>query len=101
MAGFADALSRETEVKVTVARRSGGTLELLPMYGLKTVWFRDFERAGSLELSVGNERTKAVPRVLRNAASVEEVKGRFGKKYGAGEVRKYYPTSEVALKVEL
>ncbi len=76
-------------------------LELLPMYGLKTKWFRAVEQAGEAEVTAGgvSERAKVV--VLRQGGAVDEIKKRFAAKYGEREVERYYPTSEVALQIEL
>lgn len=117
MAGspFASALSGEEEVQITVVRSKDGKdrtlpiwfavegdrLQLLPMYGLKTLWFRDLEKKGSMTIKAKNESVATTPKVIRDAKTVEEVKVRFSVKYGKDEVKKYYPTSEVALEVSL
>jgi hypothetical protein len=112
--GFGGALEGEDEVKITFSKKSGGkrtipiwftvkgrTLELLPMYGLKTKWFADVEAAGSLELKVRDQVKVASPKVIRDPEMVEEIKQRFGVKYGEDDVRKYYPTSDVAFEISL
>ncbi|MBI3840400.1 MAG: DUF2255 family protein [Thaumarchaeota archaeon] len=112
---FAEALSGEQEVQITVVRRKDGrrrtlpvwftlqdgVLELLPMYGLKTMWFRDLEESGTMEIKAGNQTRVVSPQVLKDTKTVDRVKGRFSLKYGDGEVRKYYPASEVVLKISL
>lgn len=113
--GFAKSLAGEEEIQITVVRRKdgkkrilpiwfavdGNTLQLLPMYGLKTRWFRDVEKSGSMEIRAKEEMKRAVPKVVRDQAKVDGVKLRFSRKYGEGEVRRYYPTSEVALEISL
>jgi hypothetical protein len=112
--GFEKVLEGEEEVRVTFARKAGGkrtipiwftvkgrTLELLPMYGLKTKWFADVEAAGSLELKVREQVKVASPKIIRDPEVVEEIKERFGVKYGEDNVRKYYPTSDVAFEISL
>lgn len=109
-----DALVGRSEVEVGFVRPDGrnatvpvwftvyaSKLELLPMYGLKTGWFRAVERAGEAEIIAGKVSKKLRPAVLRQGGAVDEVKERFAAKYGEEEVRKYYPTSEVALELEL
>jgi hypothetical protein len=112
---FAEALSGESEIQVMVVRpgdgrrRSlpvwfsvqGSKLELLPMYGLRTRWFRDLQASGKMEVKVKDESRTTVPRIILDPAAVDETKRRFGLKYGQGEVAKYYPTSEVALEISL
>lgn len=103
----------EEEVLITfVRRRSGktksipvwftvkdGKMELLPMYGLKTKWYADVEASGKIGLAIKGWRKDARPDVVKEAPVVDGIKGRFGAKYGVRNVKKYYPTSEVALKV--
>lgn len=79
----------------------GRTLELLPMYGLKTKWFNDVERAKKMDVEVKGDRISATPVVLRETRVVDEVKKRFAAKYGEKDVKRYYPTSEVALKIKV
>ena len=111
---FDKALEGEEEVKITFSKKAGGkrtipiwftvkgrTLELLPMYGLKTKWYGDVEAAGSLELKVRGQVKVASPRIVRDPEAIEEIKQRFGVKYGEDEVRKYYTTQNVALEILL
>jgi hypothetical protein len=71
------------------------------MYGLKTRWFRDVEGSGEMEVKVKDESQITSPRIIRDPAAVDGIKQRFSLKYRPGEVRKYYPTSEVALEISL
>ena len=112
---FARALSGEDEIQVTVVRPKDGSrrslpvwfsvqgskLELLPMYGLRTRWFRDLQESGRIEVKVKDRSRTIVPKIILDPAAVDETKRRFGLKYGLGEVAKYYPTSEVALEISL
>ncbi len=112
---FAKFLYGKEEIRISVVRRKDGkrrtlpiwfavegtTLQLLPMYGLNTQWFRDVEKNSTVEIRTGREMKSAVPRIIRDPAAVDRVKQRFSHKYGSGEVRKYYPTSEVALEISL
>lgn len=112
--GFNKALEGEAEIKITFSKKAGGkrtipiwftvrgrTLELLPMYGLKTKWFAEVETAGSLELRVRNQVKVASPKIIRDPKVVEVIKERFGVKYGKDHVKKYYPTSDVAFEISL
>lgn len=112
---FSAVLSGESEVTITfVTSKSGkmrtipiwfavegGTLQLLPMYGLKTKWYQDIEKSGRVELAVKNQKLSAAPKIIRDEARVESIKATFGKKYGVGDVKRYYPTSEVAFEIPL
>ncbi len=113
---FAEALSGEQEIRVTVARRKDGKLRtlpiwftvegerllMLPMHGLKTRWFLDLEEQdGAMTVEVKENKVKVVVKVILDAGSVEEVKKGFSQKYGEDDVKRYYPTSEVALEIKL
>jgi hypothetical protein len=112
---FGRALSGEDEIQVTVVRPKDGSrrslsvwfsvqgskLELLPMYGLRTRWFRDLQASGKMEVKAKGRSRTTVPRIILDPAAVDETKRRFGLKYGQAEVTKYYPTSEVALEISL
>jgi len=113
--GVPENLSQEMELEVAYASSKDGStrvipvwftingdkIELLPMYGLRTKWFIDVEKSGSLELRAMGWKKGAKPQVVRNQEIVEGIKGRFRLKYGMEEVRRYYPSSEVALEVQL
>jgi hypothetical protein len=110
----ADILNEE-EIQVTYVRqRTGrsrtipvwftvneGRLELLPMHGLRTKWFTDVQKSGSLELEAKGWKKEASPVVVRNLQAIERIRERFAVKYGEGNVRKYYPTQDVALEIAL
>ena len=113
--GIAGKLAQEMEVEVAYVRSkdgktrvipvwftlNAGRIELLPMYGVKTKWFADVEKRESLELRVAGWRKVAKPRIVRDPDMVDDIRGRFSLKYGKGDVNRYYPTSEVALEVQL
>jgi hypothetical protein len=117
MAGskVAEELSKEQELSISFAKAGGGKTRtipvwfvvekgrvlLLPMYGLKTKWYQHVEKRKSLGIAVGKETLSATPKFFKDKTEVERVKALFGKKYGLADVRKYYPTSEIAIEVEL
>jgi hypothetical protein len=106
---------QEEEVQITFVRSKDGKnrtipiwftinqgkMELLPMYGSKTKWLADVEKSGKLSLQVKNWSKVSTPTVMRDPSGVRNVKLRFSRKYGEGKVRKYYPTSDVALEIQL
>ncbi|MDE1852297.1 MAG: DUF2255 family protein [Thaumarchaeota archaeon] len=113
--GGSGAPSDAQEVQITFTRaRNGkrrtipvwftlneGKMELLPMYGLKTKWFTEVEKSGRIGLTVKDWKMDAGPAFVRDPHAVDSIKRRFGAKYGEGNVKKYYPTSEVALEIGL
>jgi hypothetical protein len=112
---FAETLTRENEVQISFVRsRNGktrtipvwfaleeGRVHLLPMYGLRTKWYQDVEKSGKVELSAKGKKLGAAPQIVRDEARIEHIKSLFARKYGAQDVKRYYPTSEVALEVPL
>ena len=112
---FTDALAGENVVHITFVRSKNGKkrtipvwftveegrLQLLPMYGLNTKWYQDIEKSGKVELSVGNQKLDAAPQVIKDEAKLEHIKGVFARKYGIGDVRRYYPASDVAFEILL
>ena len=77
-------------------------MELLPMYGLKTKWLVDVEKDGTMDLKIREWGKKASkPKILRDSKAIDDIKRRFSVKYGEGQVKQYYPTSDVALEVSL
>jgi uncharacterized protein DUF2255 len=106
-------VSEEQEVQISFARSKDGRkrsipvwfsmnqgkMELLPMYGLKTKWYVDVQKSGSIGLKVGGWEKTSTPKFVRDSKTVEEIKRRFSVKYGEEEVKRYYPTSEIALEI--
>ncbi len=80
---------------------NGSKMELLPMYGLKTKWFIHIERSGRVDLRVKDWEKDSKPVIVRDPLEVERIKRRFSATYGEGNVKRYYPTSEVALEIGL
>ncbi len=94
-----DGKSRTIPIWFTV---NGGKMELLPMYGLKTKWLVDVEKDGTMDLKIGEWRKNASkPKILRDSKAIDDIKRRFSVKYGEGQVKQYYPTSDVALEISL
>jgi len=112
---FAEALSGQSEVQISFVRSKNGKtrtipiwftveegrLQLLPMYGLKTKWFQDVEKSGKVEISAKKQKLSVSPSIIRDEAKIEHIKGVFAEKYGIGDVKRYYPTSEVAFEIPL
>lgn len=111
---FVKALAGEEEVRISFARKNGKkrtipvwftlegrTLELLPMHGLKTKWFMEVEKDGRFQVQAKGAVRSVSPKVVRDVESVTRIKKRFALKYGKDDVRRYYPTSEVALEVQV
>lgn len=80
---------------------NGSKVELLPMYGSKTKWFADVEKAGTINLKIKEWKKSSKPEILRDSQAIDDIKRRFSVKYGGRQVKQYYPTSDVALEISV
>lgn len=116
--GLADeggGLDREEEVQITFVRAkdgkkrslpvwftvNDGKLELMPMYGIRTKWFLDVEKSGSISLQVKDWKKDADPAIVQDPKRIADIKLRFSRKYGEDRVRRYYPNQDVAIEISL
>lgn len=112
---FRDRLSRYREINIMVIGRKsrraitnpvwfvseGETLYLLPVSGSDTQWYKNLLKDPSIRIEAGGAdgKFKAVP--IIDAKQVSSVVERFRKKYGAGDVKKYYSKFDVAVVVQM
>lgn len=110
-----DRLSRFREINITVTGRKSGRaitnpvwfvlegekLYLVPVSGSDTKWYKNLLVNPSIRIEARGAEAKfqAVP--ITDAKQVSSVVERFRKKYGAGDVKKYYSKFDVALVVQL
>lgn len=108
-------LSRYREINITVTGRKSGQaitnpvwfvledekLFLLPVTGSDTQWYKNVLENPSIRIesrdAAGDFR--AVP--ITEAKQVSSVVEKFRKKYGTGDVKKYYAKFDVALVVHM
>jgi hypothetical protein len=112
---FRRLLEGERELTISVrGRRSGRThslpvwfvlegdsLHLLPVSGSDTNWYRNILSAGEMTLTVDGESLKVEPQPISEASLVQQTVGKFGAKYGAGEIRRWYSKLDVAVEIAL
>jgi deazaflavin-dependent oxidoreductase (nitroreductase family) len=106
-----DRLARYREIKISVIGRKSGktisnpvwfvaegeTLYLLPVHGSETQWYKNVLKNPTVWIDardVGGE-FRAAP--ITEVKIVKSVVNKFRKKYGAGDVKKYYSKFDVAL----
>ena len=110
-----DRLSRYREINITVTGRKSGRaitnpvwfvlegekLYLLPVSGSDTQWYKNALKNPSIRVDAGGTEVnfKAVP--LPGAKQVSSVVEKFRKKYGAGDVKKYYSKFDVAVVAQM
>jgi deazaflavin-dependent oxidoreductase (nitroreductase family) len=109
-----DHLSRASEITITVIGRKSGRsisipiwfafddkLYLLPVQGSDTQWYKNVIKNPKIGVKAGGAgaQLRAVP--ITDAAQVASVVEKFRKKYGAGDVKKYYSNFDVAVAAEI
>jgi hypothetical protein len=110
-------LDRASEIRLSVKGRKSGrdiprpvwfvhegnTLYLLPVRGSDTNWYKNMLVDSTLKISVngGEEITIARGKPTTDRNRVNDIIKKFKSKYGEGDVRKYYPKTDVAVEVPL
>jgi hypothetical protein len=109
-------LNRASEITLSVkGRRSGrdiprpvwfvhegNTLYLLPVQGTDTNWYKNFLADQTLKISVnGGIETSVRGKPITDSNRVGDIVSKFKSKYGEGDVKKYYPKTDVAVEVPL
>ena len=114
-ADFAKALQKTDEIALTVTGRVSGkkstrpvwfvlegkTLYLLPVQGSDSEWYKNVLKHPAITLAAKGAKWTGKAAPITDPAKVHDVVERFRTKYGAGEVKKYYTTLDVAVKVPL
>jgi hypothetical protein len=76
-------------------------LYLLPVQGSDTSWYKNFLADPTLKISVDGVEVPAKGRPITDSNRVQDVVRKFKSKYGEGDVKKYYPKTDVAVEVPL
>jgi len=104
-------LSRTNEITITVTGRKSGRaisnpvwftfegdqLYLLPVRGSDTDWYKNILKNPSLRVEAGGAEADLKVTPLTDAQQVSSVVDRFRKKYGPGDVKKYYSKFDVGV----
>ena len=105
-----DRLSRSSEITITVTGRKTGRkisnlvwfvfeddkLYLLPVRGSDTQWYNNVLKNHSIRVEAGEAESDVNVTPLTDAQHVSSVVDKFRKKYGPGDVKKYYSKLDVA-----
>ena len=111
-------LERASEIRLSVKGRKsgrdiprpvwfvheGGTVYLLPVRGSDTNWYKNLLVDSTLKISVnggGEEIPAARGQLITDSNRVNDIVKKFKSKYGEGDVKKYYPKTDVAVEVTL
>jgi hypothetical protein len=110
---FEKALDSTNEIELTTTHRRSGrevshpvwfvregeTLSLLPVRGSDTHWYRNVLKTPTIRLAAGGAQYTARATPVTEPSKVDEVVENFRAKYGAGNVKRYYPKVDVAVEV--
>ena len=108
-------LKRTYEITLSVKGRKSGreirrpvsfvhernTLYLLPVQGSDTNWYKNLLVYPTLKISVNGEEISESGKPITDGNSVDDIVGKFRSKYGEGDVKKYYPKTDVAVEVPI
>ena len=108
-------LSHASEITISVTGRKSGrtisnpiwfvfegdTLNLLPVKGSDTQWYKNVLKNPAMRIKAGGVDTEVKATPLTDAQHVSPVIEKFRKKYGPGDVRKYYSKFDVAVVAQL
>ena len=108
-------LARSNEINITVIGRKSGRkssrpvwfvlegddLYLLPVEGSDTQWYQNVLKNPRIEVEVGSAKGEFKAILITEPTEVATVADKFRKKYGPGDVKKYYSKFDVALLVPL
>lgn len=114
-ANLYERLNRASEITLSVKGRKSGrdiprpvwfvhegnTLYLLPVQGSDTDWYKNFLVDPALKISANNAETTVRGKPITDSNRVGDIVRKFKSKYGEGDVKKYYPKTNVAVEVPL
>lgn len=109
--GLKDHLARYREIKITVTGRKSGRpisvpvwfvldadkLYLLPVQGSETQWYKNVLKNPAMRIDARGVGAEFNAAPITDAKQVASVVEKFRKKYGAGDVKKYYSKFDVAV----
>ena len=112
---FSSAVQSANEIEITVTGRTSGRslsypvwfalegdkLYLLPVRGSDTDWYNNLRKTPTIRLEARGKTFTTSASLLTDEAQVGEVAQKFRDKYGAGQVKAYYPKLDVAVEVPL
>ena len=79
----------------------GNTLYLLPVQGSDTNWYKNLLVDPTLKISANGVEISERGRRITDSNRVDDIVRKFRSKYGEGDVKKYYPKTDVAVEVQL
>ncbi len=110
-----EALKRGDEIQLIVKGRVTGKetsrpvwfvlrnreLFLLPVGGSTTQWYKNSVKNPEVKITIAGQTYAGKAGPIRDKQAISEVVQLFREKYGAGDIKKYYPRTDAATKVKL
>lgn len=110
-----DRLSQSNELNITVIGRKSGraitipiwfvledsTLYLLPVHGSDTQWYKNSLKNMTMTIAASGAQAELKAMPVTDAAQVSSVVAKFRRKYGSGDVKKYYSKLDVAVILQM
>ena len=108
-------LKKDKEIELTVTGRKSGKplprpvwfvlreteLLLLPVTGTDSQWYKNFLRNPQVKLRSSEQSFNGKLRAITERNQVDEVIELFKGKYGSSDIKKYYPSPNVAASLQL
>ena len=108
-------LSQNDEITISVTGRKSGrtisnpvwfvlendTLELLPVKGSDTEWYKNVLKNPAMRIQAGDADAQIKVTPVTDTKQVAPVVEKFRAKYGPGDVKKYYSKLDVAVVARL
>ncbi len=109
------ALDASQELRITVTGRRSGrelstpvwfvreakTVFLLPVTGSRSQWYKNLKKSRRMKISSGKLSLELAAKPVTDVKRVGSVADKFRKKYGAGDVKKYYSRLDAAIELTL
>lgn len=80
---------------------SGEKVQLLPVGGTRSKWYLSILKNPLIELEASGNKVSVKSHPTQDKKIIEEVMDRFRSKYGAGDVRRYYPGQDAAVELSV
>ena len=110
-----ESLSRSSEITISVTGRKSGrkisnpiwfvfesdTLYLLPVKGSDTQWYKNVLKNPAMRVEAGGAEAEVKATPVTEAKQVSSIVDKFRKKYGPGDVKKYYSKLDVGVVAQL
>lgn len=80
---------------------NGEKVQLLPVGGTKSKWFKSVLKNPLIELQVSSKKVSAQSHPTRDRKTIEDAMDRFKSKYGADDVKRYYPGQDAIVELSI